>query len=185
MMDGRFPWRVGLLVLMGVLLAGCGGGGSNASPSTATLAPSPSPTERTTPGLTATPSPTIEQVVSQAYLRYWQVYSDALFNLDVSRLGEVMTGPELEGARKEIEALRQRGRAAKIAVEHNFFIADLNSNTGSATIHDDYSNRSYEVDAETKQMIGQPAPGTKISDTYFLVVEGGTWKVRDGIRQGS
>ncbi len=178
------PWLLALLVPAALLISSCGGG---QSPSTDTSghpsisSPSPAATIRVTP----TPSPSADQLVSQAYLKYWQVYADAVFNLDDSKLAEVMTGPHLDRVRQEIESLRQRGRAAKIVVEHNFVIVDLNVAAGTATIHDDYANKSYEVDAQTKQMVGQPASGTVIRDNYFLVVEGGTWKVRDATRQGS
>jgi hypothetical protein len=112
------------------------------------------------------------------------VYAEAVFDLNESKLPEVMTGPQLDRTRREIDSLRQRGRAAKIVVEHNSFIAELDPVAGTATIHDEYTNRSYEVDAETKQAVGQAASGTVLTDTYFLVKEDGTWKVRDGIRQG-
>jgi len=171
------------VAVMGLMLAACGDGG-NEGDSVRTESPTPAATRTAVPEASPTSTPSIEQEVSEAYLRYWEVYADAVFNLDESKLPEVMTGPQLDRTRREIDGLRQRGRAAKIVVEHNSFIAELDPVAGTATMHDEYTNRSYEVDAETKQIVGQAAPGTVLTDTYFLVKEDGTWKVRDGIRQG-
>lgn len=146
------------------------------------------PIASTIPSTAATASPTgtssIEDEVGAAYLDYWDVYAEAVLNLDESGLEGVMTGSQLQRTLDEISTLQQRGRAAKIVVEHNFFVAEVDVASGTATIRDDYTNSSYEVDAETKEKVGDAAPGTAVSDTYFLVKEGNTWKVQDGIRQG-
>ena len=127
-------------------------------------------------------SPSVEDEVGEAYLRYWDVYADAVFNLDESRLEGVMTGPQLQRTLEEIASLREQGRAAKIEVEHNFFVLDVDLAAGTAAVRDEYANRSYLVDAETKELIGQPASGETIKDTFSLTREGGTWKVRDSVR---
>lgn len=172
----------GIVVALALFAVACNGGGDGGQDAR-DGSPTPAATRTAGPQASPTPTPSIEQEVSEAYLRYWEVYADAVFNLDENRLADVTTGPNLERTRQEIERLRQRGRAAKIVVEHNFFIAELDPVAGTATVRDEYTNRSYEVDAQTKEMVGQAAPGTVLSDTYFLVKEGGAWKVRDGIRQ--
>jgi len=175
------------LVAMTLAVFGCGGGEGEGERVNGQGSPSPAATATATrtavPEATHAPTPSIEQEVSDAYLNYWQVYADAVFELDETRLPEAMTGPHLERTRQEIEGLRQRGRAAKIIVEHDFLILQVDAAAGTATIRDRYTNRSYEVDAETKEMVGEAAPGTVLTDTYFLVKEGGVWKVRDGIRE--
>ncbi|MDR7551262.1 MAG: hypothetical protein QN131_15215, partial [Armatimonadota bacterium] len=93
-------------VLLGILLAACNGATPSSEP---TPKESPSPAGTVTVELTPTASP--EEAVKQAYLHYWEVYSEALFNLDSSRLSEVMTGPRLERALQEIERLQEQGRA--------------------------------------------------------------------------
>jgi len=159
-------------------LAACDGGNDqDKSDTTPTAA-------RTSTAGTATSSPPAEDEISAAYLKYWDVYADAVFNLDETGLEEVLTGPQLQRTRYEINSLRQRARAAKIVVEHNFLIVDQDAAAGTATIRDGYTNSSYEVDAASKEIVGDPAPGTVLTDTYFLVKEGGVWKVQDGIRQG-
>jgi hypothetical protein len=175
------------LVAMTLAVFGCGGSGGDGDRVNGQGSPSPAATatvRRTpVPEVTPTPAPSVEQEVSEAYLNYWQVYADAVFELDEARLPEAMTEPHLERTRQEIEGLRQRGRAAKIVVEHDFLILQVDATAGTATIRDRYTNRSHEVDAETKEMVGEAAPGTVLTDTYFLVKEGGVWKVRDGIRE--
>jgi len=177
------------LALAALTLAvfGCGGGEGEGDRVNGQGLPSPAATatlRRTAVReVTPTPAPSIEQEVSEAYLNYWQVYADAVFDLDETGLPEAMTEPHLERTRQEIQSLRQRGRAAKIVVEHDFLILQVDAAAGTATIRDRYTNRSYEVDAETKEMVGEAAPGTVLTDTYFLVKEGGVWKVRDGIRE--
>lgn len=169
-----------MVLAFALLAVACNGGDGG---EIRTESPTPATTRTATPAASPTATPSIDQEVSEAYLRYWEVYAEAVLDLDETKLPGVMTGPQLERTRQEIESLRQRGRAAKIVVEHDFFIAELDPVAGTATVRDEYANRSYEVDAQTKEMVGQAAPGTVLTDTYFLVKEGGAWKVRDGIRQ--
>lgn len=165
-----------LVAVAAVFLLGCGDGSSEP-----TVVPTVVPTA--TQAVAPTATLTVEEEVGEAYLRYWDVYSDAVFNLDENALGQVMTGPQLQRTLDEIDALRIRGRAAKIDVEHNFFVVEVDATAGTATVRDDYTNRSYEVDPETREMVGEPAAGVVIRDTFLLTREEGTWKVRDGVRQ--
>ncbi len=178
----RLVWTAAFLAVCIIMLAACGGGGDNANSRSSTSTSTALPT---TPGATPTASSSVKDEVSAAYLHYWDVYADAVYNLDETRLQGVMTGPQLQRTREEIGSLRQRGRAAKIVVEHNFFVADLDVAAGTATIRDEYTNSSYEIDAVTKEMVGAAAHGTVVSDNYFLVKDGEVWKVRDGTRQGA
>ena len=180
-MDMTVLRRFGILAVLTLLLAACNGGdGDQSTPSASST---PAATQTAMPAVSPTATPSVEQEVSKAYLQYWEIYADAVFNLDESRLAEVMMSPHLERTQREIDNLRQRGRAAKIVVEHNFVVLKLDPAAGTATIRDEYTNRSYEVDAQTKDMVGQAGSGTVLTDTYFLVKDGGTWKVRDGIRE--
>ena len=47
--------------------------------------------------------PSTPQAVEQAYLRYWDVYREALLHLDTSRLSEVAARDELHEIETEIE----------------------------------------------------------------------------------
>lgn len=123
------------------------------------------------------PSP---KEVEQAYLKYWEVYSEAMYTLDTSRLSEVAAGERLEQAVTEVEKLKAQGKAAKIDVEHDFFVFDATANT--ARVHDEYVNNSYAIDPETKRPIGAPGKSESIVDTYFLERIDGVWKVVRGVR---
>jgi hypothetical protein len=105
-----------------------------------------------------------------------------VFSLDGADLPSVMTGSELDRTVAEIDRLRQQNRAAKIEVEHNLFIVELDPTAGAASVRDEYANHSYFVNADTKEIIGQPAGGEIIKDTYFLTRVGERWKVRDSVR---
>jgi hypothetical protein len=96
------------------------------------------PTASATQSTTASPSstPSIEDEIGAAYLNYWVVYTDAVLNLDESRLEEVMTGPQLERTLEEISSLRRQNRAAKIDVEHNFVVLNLDLEVGTAVVRD-------------------------------------------------
>lgn len=132
---------------------------------------------------TSTATQTTEDEIAAAYLAYWDVYAQSVLNLDESHLADVMTGAMLAQTKEEIANLRQRGTAAKIQVEHNFFVAEVDRTAGTATVVDNYTDRSYQVDAATKQAIATSTPtGTRISDTYALVWTGETWKVKEGVR---
>jgi hypothetical protein len=168
----------GFILVMGTgIVIACGGGNdSTATPSTA---PSPAPSTVSPPTTGSS-----DGEVGAAYLHYWDVYSGAVYNLDDTQLASVMTGSQLLRTQQEVADLRQRGRAAKIVVEHNFFVAALDDAAGTATVYDQYTNSSYEVDATTHETVAAAASATMLSDTYYLVKEGGAWKVRDGVRQG-
>jgi hypothetical protein len=163
-------------VLLAILLAGCNGGPPSREP-TPTEAPSASPTVTVEPTPTASP----EEAVKEAYLHYWEVYGEALLNLDGSRLSEVMTGPRLERALQEIQQLEEQGRAVKIVVESRPVVVEVGSD--EALVLDEYENRSYLIDAETKEPLSEPpTTGETIRDRVTLTRVGDTWKVLDTVR---
>lgn len=166
-------------VLLGFLLAGCNGGPSSQQ-STPTEVPSSAPTVTAEPTPTASP----EEAVKDAYLHYWEVYGEALFNLDSSRLTEVMTGPRLERALQEIEQLEEQGRAVKIVVENRPVVVEVEGD--QAVVLDEYENRSHFIDLETKEPLSEPpATGETIRDRVTLTRVGDTWRVLDTVREVS
>lgn len=96
-----------------------------------------------------------------------------------------MAGALLQRTLEEIDDLRQQNRAAKIDVEHNFSVLDIDLAVGTAVVRDAYANHSSFVDADTKELIGQPAGGEIITDTYSLRLVAGTWIVEDSVRDSS
>jgi hypothetical protein len=159
--------------------------GATAAPGTQTVGSSsgtaPAPQVTAAAGTVAPTSgatASLEQEITAAYLRFWQVRSDALFVPDDSRLPEVMAGPALEREREQIGQLRAKGQAAKIVVEHHItFVSIAPTN---AELYDEYENKSFPVDAQTKQPIGTPGPGGIAKVSYVLQKIDGTWKVVDG-----
>ena len=165
--------------LIALLLAACNGGGGQ--PTTPAGEPSPSPSPAVTATAEATPTPSVEEVVIEAYLRYWDVYGEGLFDLDTSRFGEVMTGPRLERALDEVESLRGDARAVKIVVENHPVVVRVEAD--EAVVFDEYENNSYLIDPETKEPVGEPGTGEVIRDTVTLTRSGETWKVLDSVRE--
>jgi len=173
------PEFLAALALIALLLAACNGEGGE--PTTPAGEPSPTPSPAVTATAEATQTPTVEEVVIEAYLRYWEVYGEGVFDLDTSRLGEVMTGSRLERAVDEIESLRQDGRAVKIVVENRPVVVQVKGD--QAVVFDEYENQSYLIDPETKEPIGDPGTGEVIRDTVTLTRSGQTWKVLDSVRE--
>ena len=116
-----------------------------------------------------------KDAVESAYLRYWDIYSQALYSLDPSHLGEVMAGNELNDAEKQIDELRSQNHAAKTDVQHHYVI--VNVTAGQASIEDRYLNKSYLVDATSKNPLQNPGQGETVDIACQLQVIDGTWKV--------
>jgi hypothetical protein len=120
-------------------------------------------------------SPPISTAVERAYLRYWDVYSNALFALEVNRLPEVMAGDELVDAQRQVQDLRSQGRRATVDVQHDYVVVPLGETR--ATVHDKYRNRSYMVDARTGERVQSPGEGRIVEIAAQLELVDGTWKV--------
>jgi hypothetical protein len=127
-----------------------------------------------------------EEEISAAYLRYWDVTSQALWNLDPSHLDEVCTDQELATLRADIERLKQEGRAIKTDVQHSYSVVAIEAD--QAQVFDQYRDFSVYVDPNSKQMLpGQVRPSNAAdaplnSILYHLKKDGDTWKVADGER---
>jgi hypothetical protein len=130
-----------------------------AAPTTQPQRPTPAATQPPTsvasvsaPSTNATAAPTVSPElvaeVSAAYLRYFQVSSDALLNLDPSPLDAVATGEALIGLQSEIEQDRAAGRAIRTEVTHNFTV--VSATDTEAQVADDYRDSSVFVDPATK-----------------------------------
>ena len=181
-MDMTLPRRFGILAALMLLLTACnGGGGGQSTPSASST---PAATRTATPAVSPTATPSVEQEVSQAYLHYWEVYGEALYNMDTSRLSEVMTGPRLERALAEVSNLRDQNRAVKIVVDNRPVVVQVEGD--QAVVLDSYENRSYLIDPVTKEPLSQPSDTAEtIRDRVTLTRVGGIWKVLDTVREVS
>ncbi len=139
-----------------------------------------------TPVSVPTPSPELERAVSAAYLHYFEVSRDALFNLDPAPLDQVAGGHELSALQDDIAGDRAAGRALKTDVQHNFRVLTVIND--QAVIADSYRDSSIYVDAVSHEPLpGQvippsPSQAPAVSVIYKLQLIGGTWKVVDGAK---
>ena len=167
------------------LAVGCGGEApSNEAPS-ATLgagaATTPTSTTTTTtapPATTATTAtiaaPTVEDDVEAAYLRSWDVYTDAMLRLDPTRLAEVYTGAALDTRRDEIADLTAARTPARMRVEHDFEVVVVDDT--NALVLERYRDHSVFLDGTTMQPLG-PDPDHVVSREYVLHREADGWRV--------
>ncbi len=161
-----------------------------ATTASAAFAQATSVPEPNTPAVSASPTLAaggqaangeVGQEVSQAYLHYWDVYAQAMFTLDPSQLHTVASGDRLNEALAEVADLKAQGKAAKIQVEHHYFVFDVTETT--ANVHDEYDNKSYTIDPRTKAPLGSPGTTQHLVDTYSLQRIDGVWKVVRGLRE--
>lgn len=160
------------------------GGAAGSAPQATAAAPvtviAPYPTAAAAPAPPAVPP--AERELLRAYARHWELYAAALLSLDGSRLPEVMTGPRLERAREEIARLRLSGRAVRVDVESAPVVGMLRGE--EAVIVDRYRNQSYLLDRATGRPVAARGVATTVHATVSLVLEEGSWKVRDSVREG-
>lgn len=120
----------------------------------------------------------LEKEIVDAYLRYWAVRGQAYYDLDTTRLGEVMAGAELAREEAGVQELKAQGRGADLDVEHNFRI--LKATPEEAVVYDEYLNHSVFIDAATKQVIPTKEPPAVLKVSFEFRKVQGVWKVVDG-----
>lgn len=142
----------------------------------------PAATTSPTNAPSGSPSPELSdhRAVEQAYLRYWDVYREALLQLDTSRLSEVSARDELREIEEEIEEFRQRGRAVRATVTHHYLVFDVTEL--EAKVYDEIMDRSFTVDPVTKEPTRGPDSGSVVKDTFFFEKIDGVWKVIKSVR---
>jgi hypothetical protein len=154
------------------------GAGTTTGPQATAGTGTPSPATGASSPVASSPA-SLQREIETAYLRFWEVRAEALFIPDASRLPEVMAGPALDREREQIDQLRARGQAAKLVVEHHIALRSAGPTT--AVVYDEYVNKSYLVDAQTKEPVGTPGPGGIAKVSYVLEKIDGSWKVVDGV----
>lgn len=167
-------------VTLALAVIGCADGGDDAASPT-TLA------ERTTTSTTAPQRPAsttttaydpaaVEGQVEAAYLRSWDVYADAVYNLrlDEAALTEVYAGEALELRRTEIQRRRAEGRASFVRVDHHYEV--VISDETSADVVDNFVNHQVLIDPSTKEAV-EPDPNEPLLVRFRLVKLDGQWRV--------
>jgi hypothetical protein len=165
------------------LAVGCGGPAGSDAPS-ATLAAGTPRSSTTTSTTAAAPEPTttnlappassLEGELEAAYLRSWDVYTDAMLRLDPSRLVEVYSGPALEARRREIAGLARAGTPGQMDVEHDYEIVLVGAD--NALVLESYLNHSVLLDGRTMEPI-EADPNEVVKREYVLTREPDGWRV--------
>jgi len=179
---------VGTAVLV-LGLSACGGG-SEADSTTSTHARA----ETTTTTSTAPERPTsttttlydpaaVEGQVEAAYLASWDVYADAVYDLELDEeaLSQVYADPLLSVRRTEIESRIAEGRAAMVRIEHGYTIEPTGDD--SAAVIDTYVNHQVLIDPTTKEPV-ETDPNETIVDVFTARRIGGVWLIFDQRRLG-
>jgi hypothetical protein len=150
-----------------------------AAPATAQSTVSAAPTSVPTVAPTPTLSP--RQQVVQAYDRYWQNYSQALYTLNTSRMTRVATGNELHRVEAEVAGFKKRGYAVRVRVTHHALIVSITGD--KAAVYDQVLNDSYAVDPVTKKPGQGSSQADREKNIYSLQKIHGVWKVTKVLRQ--
>ena len=127
--------------------------------------PNPSPTATSTD---------VKTQVEQAYLRYWDVYADAMLRLDPSRLSDVLADKALANHNQEVQAQRSKNQPVRISVEHDYALTIVDQATVS--VEDNYVNHSVRLDPQTKQPVDED-PNQRVRRTYTMKKVDSVWKV--------
>jgi hypothetical protein len=132
------------------------------------------------PAVTPTPAPTVNPElaaeIEAAYLHYWDVRAQALFDLDTTHLSEVMGGRHLQVVSDRIEQLRSEGHAIRTDVMHIYEVA--RASPAEAIVNDNYHDNSVLVDLETQEEIAPPS-GEDFKIVFQLQLIDNAWKVID------
>ena len=160
-----------MMVAALVLAAGCGGDGDDKGP-TATV--------DQYGGTSTTEAKTPEEQVEAAYLKSWDVYTNAVRDLDTSRLEQIYAERALEMVRDEVNELRDAGTPVVVKVEHDLHVQIVSES--EALVRDQYVNRNYRIDAAGKPIDDQDDPGTYL-ETYQMRRVSGAWLVIRIVRE--
>lgn len=173
--------RLGIAIVLTTALLACAGDDADtdtAPTTTERSTTSTSPPRPTTTTSTIYAPGTVEAEVEAAYLRSWEVYSEAVYTLvlDEEALASVVGDPLLAHQREEIGERIASGRAALVRVEHNYEIELLRSD--AALVTDTYVNHQVLIDPTGKGPI-EPDPNEVMTDVFALSKMGGRWLVTD------
>lgn len=166
---------------LALLASACGGDDADRTPTTTKTATAAATNLTPTVAAQPTSTPNPEGEVLAAYANYWELYAEAVLNLDHSILTGVASEEELQQVQEEIETLRANGVALRVVIEHRPTVIELTDT--SATVFDEMTNNSFYVDPETHEPPEGEGSGETLVDTFFLEKVDGQWMVIRSIRQ--
>jgi hypothetical protein len=114
--------------------------------------------------------------VEQSYLDAWDVWEEALVQLDASRLSEVFTGSALDVVTNQVEEQKRKNEPVRIRAEHNYSITIIDSET--ASVEDRYINHNVRLDPETLEPI-EADQETRVRRSFTLMLVDSTWKIAE------
>jgi hypothetical protein len=129
----------------------------------------------TTTSLVYDPS-TVEGQVEAAYLKSWDVYADAVYNLtlDEAALASVYAGEHLGTVQREIARRIAEGRASLVRREMRIHV-DVGIDD-TAVVFDDHVNHQVLIDPATKTPV-EADPQERNLDVVTLRRIDGVWRV--------
>ncbi|MFL6204991.1 MAG: hypothetical protein ACJ739_06540, partial [Acidimicrobiales bacterium] len=178
-------WGVTICFAVALGLVACSDdAGDGSSPTTEQTSSSTTTTAPERPSSTTTTAfdpASVKGQVEAAYLKSWDVYADAVYDLvlDEAALAEVYGDELLKVTRAEIQRRIDERRAALVEVDHDYSI-DLTADD-KAVLVDRYVNHQVLIDPETKKPI-EADPNTAIADAFDLRREGARWIVVNQVR---
>jgi hypothetical protein len=160
--------------LLIVAMAGCG---DNSPPSPATTtAAAASPTTTVAPSTTLS----AKAELLAAYHRSWQVYADALRQLDPTRLASAFAGSALRAAQQEVATQKANKQPVRIDVEHHPRVLLVTATDG--VVADEGVNHSVVLDPVTGTPT-EPDPNERFSERRSFKFLDGSWKVVEIIEE--
>ena len=151
--------RVTLCTALAVAVASCTGGDDPEGAPTTTVAPSATSTTTTTaperPASTTTTAfdpASVEGAVEAAYLRSWDVYADAVYDLELDEpaLAEVYAEEHLDQARRDRGGSRTAGQRSSSSTTTT---TSVHGRRRRPCVIDRYRNHQVLIDPETKEPI--------------------------------
>lgn len=117
----------------------------------------------------------VEGQVEAAYLRSWDVYADAVYNLELDEqaLAEVYAGEALKTVRDEIRRRIAERRPSLVRVAHDYRVTVTGS---TATVLDRFVNHQVALDPETLAPT-EDDPNEQTLINFALKLSQGAWRV--------
>lgn len=170
-------------VVLALAVAACSSNDADAVSTTTTTASRATTTttvpERETSTTTTEFDPaSVEGQVEAAYLKSWDVYADAVYNLELDEqaLATVYADPLLAVRRDEISRRISDRSAALVAIDHGYRVEMTGTDT--AVVIDTYRNHQVLIDPVTKEPT-EPDPNDELIDAFTLRRSDGRWFVFD------
>ncbi len=154
---------------------------ATATPPQPTAAPTSAPLVVASPTPPALPTvePALADEVGRAYVMFWRVRSQALLELDSSRLAATMDGDYLTNTENLVDELRAENRAIKTQVVLNYTVFQATSE--SAIVVDYFEDNSVYVKIGTEEPLSEPtADQLRVMYRFMKFPDG--WKVVDSVR---